>query len=47
MNIYFKGTQYKIHDYIFYISYKNVFFSKKTNSYQAHFIKNFDGFEFN
>ena len=24
MNIYFKGIQFKIHDYMFYISYKNV-----------------------
>ena len=28
MNIYFKGIRYKIHDYIFYTSYKNVFLSK-------------------
>ena len=28
MNIYFKGIWYKIHDYMFYISYKNVFLSK-------------------
>ena len=28
MNIYFKGIRYKIHDYMFYISYKNVFLSK-------------------
>ena len=28
MNIYFKGIQYKIHDSMFYISYKNVFPSK-------------------
>ena len=27
MNIYFKGIRYKIHDYMFYISYKNVFLS--------------------
>ena len=25
MKIFFKGIQYKIHDYMFYISYKNVF----------------------
>ena len=28
MNIYFKRIQCKIHDYMFYISYKNVFLSK-------------------
>ena len=28
MNIYFKEIQYKIHDYMFYISYKSVFLSK-------------------
>ena len=28
MKIYFKGILYKIHDYMFYISYKNVFISK-------------------
>ena len=28
MNIYFKWIRYKIHDYMFYISYKNVFLSK-------------------
>ena len=28
MNVYFKEIQYKIHDYMFYISYKNVFLSK-------------------
>ena len=28
MNIYFKGIRYKIHDYMFYISYKNVFLNK-------------------
>ena len=28
MNIYFKGIQYKIHDYMFYVFYENVFLSK-------------------
>ena len=28
MYIYFKGIRYKIHDYMFYISYKNVFLRK-------------------
>ena len=29
MNIYFKGIQYEIQDYMFYISYKNIFLSKR------------------
>ena len=28
MNIYFKGIRYKIHDYMLYVSYKDVFLSK-------------------
>ena len=28
MNIYFKEIRYKIHDYMFYISYKDVFLSE-------------------
>ena len=28
MDIYFKGIRYKIYDYMFYISYGNVFLSK-------------------
>ena len=28
MNIFFEGIRYKIHDYLFYISYKNVFIRK-------------------
>ena len=27
--MYFKGIRYKIHDYMFYISYKNVFLSER------------------
>ena len=42
MNIYFKGIQYKIHDYMFYISYKNVFLSKSNIGIFPTFFLNFN-----
>ena len=38
MNIYFKGIQYKIRDYMFYISYKKNFVSKSNIGIFATFI---------
>ena len=42
MNIYFKEIQYKIHDYMFYISYKNVFLSKRNIGIFPTFFFNFN-----
>ena len=42
MNIYFKGIRYKIHDYMFYISYKNVFLSKSKIGIFPTFYLNFN-----
>ena len=42
MNIYFKGIRFKIHDYMFYISYKNVFLSKSNIGIFETFFLNFN-----
>ena len=42
MNIYFKRIQYKIHDYMFYTSHKNVSLSKSNIGIFPTFFLNFN-----
>ena len=42
MNIYFKGIQFKIHDYMFYMSYKNGFSAKAILEFSQLLYLNFN-----
>ena len=42
MNIFFKGIRYKIHNYMFYISYKNFFSAKAILEFFKLFYLNFN-----